>query len=80
MLWSASAVFAPIGILSGLYYRIVGLAISISFAGLALLLAALFAVATEAPSRRAHARGCGERRAVRNRSGRGACARPHDVA
>ncbi|HEY7245923.1 MAG TPA: DUF2339 domain-containing protein [Xanthobacteraceae bacterium] len=53
MLWSASAVFAPIGILSGLYYRIAGLAVSIPFAGLALLLAALFVVATEALSRRA---------------------------
>jgi uncharacterized membrane protein len=53
MLWSASAVFAPIGILSGLYYRIAGLVVSIPFAGLALLLAALFAVATEALSRRA---------------------------
>src|SRR5262245_15853829 len=53
MLWSASAVFAPIAILIALYYRIANFDRSIPFAGLALLLAALFAVATETLGRRA---------------------------
>ena len=52
MLWSASAVFAPIAVLAALYYRIAGLDRSIPFAGIALLLAALFALATEAMRRR----------------------------
>ena len=47
MLWSASAVFAPIAILAALYYRTAGFAISLPFSGIALLIAALFAVATE---------------------------------
>jgi uncharacterized membrane protein len=53
ILWSASAVFAPIGILAALYYRLAGLAVSIPFAGIALLLAALFALATDTLTRRA---------------------------
>jgi uncharacterized membrane protein len=53
MLWAASAVFAPIAILIALYYRLYGFERSIPFAGLALLLAALFALATEALTRRA---------------------------
>ena len=53
MVWSASAVFAPVAILVALYYRIANFDRSIPFAGLALLLAALFATATEALSRRA---------------------------
>ena len=52
MLWSASAVFAPIAVLAALYYRIAGLDRSVPFAGVALLLAALFALATEAMGKR----------------------------
>jgi uncharacterized membrane protein len=52
MLWSASAVFTPIAILIALYYRIAGFDRSIPFAGVALLLAVLFAYATEALSKR----------------------------
>jgi uncharacterized membrane protein len=52
MLWAASAVFTPLAILVALYYRLYGLERSIPFAGVALLLAALFALATEALSRR----------------------------
>ena len=40
MVWSASAVFAPVAILVALYYRIANFDRSIPFAGLALLLAA----------------------------------------
>jgi len=52
ILWAASAVFAPIAILAALYYRIAGFERSIPFAGLALLLAALYAIATEALNKR----------------------------
>jgi uncharacterized membrane protein len=52
LLWSASAVFAPIAILVALYYRIANFDRSIPFAAVALLLAALFALATEALSKR----------------------------
>jgi uncharacterized membrane protein len=52
MLWSGSAVFAPIAILAALYFRIAEFAVSIPFSGCALLLAALFAVATERLGRR----------------------------
>jgi uncharacterized membrane protein len=52
MLWSASAVFAPLAILVALYYRIAGFDRSIPFAALALLMAALAAYATEALNRR----------------------------
>jgi len=48
MLWCASGVFAPLAMLIALYYRIAGLDRSLPFAGLALLLAAIFAVASEA--------------------------------
>ena len=48
MLWAAAAVFTPIAILVALYYRIYGFERSIPFAALALLLAALYALATEA--------------------------------
>ena len=51
-LWSASAVFAPIAILIALYYRIAGFDRSIPFAGAAVLLAAAFALATEAIAKR----------------------------
>ncbi len=47
ILWSASAVFGPIAMLVALYYRIAGLDRSLPFAGFALLLAAIFAIATE---------------------------------
>ena len=52
MLWAASAVFVPLAILVALYYRIYKFEQSMPFAGIALLLAALFALATEALSRR----------------------------
>jgi uncharacterized membrane protein len=52
ILWSASAVFTPIAMLATLYYRIAGFAVSIPFSGIALLLAALFALATEKLGRR----------------------------
>ena len=47
ILWSASAVFVPIGILAALYYRIAKFEPSIPFAATALLLSVLFALATE---------------------------------
>ena len=52
MLWAASAVFVPLAILIALYYRIYKFEQSMPFAGIALLLAALFAIATEMLSRR----------------------------
>src|SRR5262249_46441407 len=52
MLWAASAVFAPVAILVALYYRIAGFDRSIPFAGAGLLLAALFAFATETLGKR----------------------------
>ena len=51
-LWSASAVFAPIAILIALYYRIAGFDRSIPFASAALVLAGIFAFATDALNRR----------------------------
>jgi uncharacterized membrane protein len=51
-LWSASAVLAPIAILIALYYRIAGFDRSIPFASAALVLAGIFAFATDALSRR----------------------------
>jgi uncharacterized membrane protein len=47
ILWSASSVFAPLAMLIALYYRIADLDRSLPFAGLALLLAAIFALATQ---------------------------------
>src|SRR5262249_46751401 len=52
LVWSACAVAAPLAILLALYYRIYGFDRAIPFAGLALLLAALDAVATETLSKR----------------------------
>jgi uncharacterized membrane protein len=52
LVWAATAVLAPFAILVALYYRIAGLERSIPFAGLALLLAAWFAVAAEQLTRR----------------------------
>jgi uncharacterized membrane protein len=51
-MWAASAVFVPIAILVALYYRIYQFEQSVPFAGLALVLAALFAFATELLGRR----------------------------
>jgi uncharacterized membrane protein len=52
MLWAATAVAAPLAMLIALYYRIAALDRSLPFAGLALLLAAIYAVATEALAQR----------------------------
>ena len=48
MLWSAAAVFAPLAMLVAPYYRIAQLDRSLPFAALALLVAAIFPLATEA--------------------------------
>jgi uncharacterized membrane protein len=53
ILWAACAVIVPLAMLVALYYRIAGLDQSLPFAGLALLLAALLGVATEALVQRA---------------------------
>ena len=53
ILWSASAVFAPVAILATLYYRIANLEPSIPFAASALLLSVLYALATEQLDKRA---------------------------
>lgn len=52
LLWSAAGVLAPIAMLIALYWRITTFERSLPFAGLALLLAALFATVTEALMRR----------------------------
>jgi uncharacterized membrane protein len=57
VLWAATGVLVPLAILIALYYRIAGLDRSIPFAGLALLLAAWFAVATEQLTRRSPSSG-----------------------
>ncbi len=51
-IWAGCAVAIPLLILGALYYRIYGFERSIPFAGLALLLAALYAVGTDLLSRR----------------------------
>lgn len=51
-LWAASAVFAPLAILIALYYRIAGFDRSIPFAGAAVVLAVMFALATELLAKR----------------------------
>jgi uncharacterized membrane protein len=51
-LWAAAAVFVPLAILVALYYRIYKFEQALPFAGIALVLAALFALATETLSRR----------------------------
>jgi uncharacterized membrane protein len=53
IIWAAAAVIAPLAILVALYYRISGFDRSVPFAALALLLAALFGVATELMTKRA---------------------------
>lgn len=52
ILWAAGAIVAPIAIMAALYYRIAVWERSIPFAGVALALAAIFAYATEALSKR----------------------------
>jgi uncharacterized membrane protein len=52
MLWCVAAVFTPLAILVALYYRITAFDRSVPFAGAGLVLAALFALATEALIRR----------------------------
>jgi uncharacterized membrane protein len=52
IIWAATAVIVPLLILIALYYRIYGFERALPFAALALLLAALFAVATEMLTRR----------------------------
>jgi uncharacterized membrane protein len=52
VLWAAAGAAAPIAILVATYYRVAHWEHSLPFAGLALLLAALFAVATETLGRR----------------------------
>jgi uncharacterized membrane protein len=52
MLWAATAAVLPLALLIALYYRIAALDRSLPFAGLALLLAALYGLATEALVRR----------------------------
>jgi uncharacterized membrane protein len=52
ILWAACAVAVPLGLLIALYYSIFALERSLPFAALALLLAAIFAIATEALVRR----------------------------
>jgi uncharacterized membrane protein len=52
MLWAASGAILPLAMLVALYYRVAALDRSLPFAGLALLLAALYGVATEALVRR----------------------------
>jgi uncharacterized membrane protein len=47
ILWAVSSVLAPLAILTALYYRIAGFERSIPFSGFALLIAALFSLATE---------------------------------
>ena len=52
MLWAASGVALPLAMLVALYYRIAAFDRSLPFAGLALLLAALYGLATETLVRR----------------------------
>ncbi len=52
IMWAAAGVVTPIGLLTALYYRIAGFERSIPFAGIALVLAALYAVATETLTKR----------------------------
>jgi uncharacterized membrane protein len=57
MIWAGMAVLAPVIVLIALHYGITGFVRSIPFAGLALLLAALYAIATERLDRRKLASG-----------------------
>jgi uncharacterized membrane protein len=62
--WAVASVFTPLAIVAALYYRIAGVERSIPFAGLALLLAALFAYATETLSKRTPRPGSGAAEAI----------------
>jgi len=53
VLWASAGAVTPVAILIATYYRVAGWERSFPFAGLALLLAALFTVATETLGRRA---------------------------
>lgn len=64
IIWAASAVLAPLAILVALYYRISGFDRSVPFAALALLLAALYGVATELMTKRAVRPGSGSAAAI----------------
>ncbi len=71
MLWSAAAVFAPLAMLVALYYRIAQLDRSLPFAALALLVAAIFGLATETLVKREPRPGAdGGERDVRHRHAR----------
>jgi uncharacterized membrane protein len=52
LLWSAAAVLTPLAVLIALYWRVTAFERSVPFAALALLLAAVFATATETLTRR----------------------------
>ena len=64
ILWAASSVLAPLAILIALDYRIAGFERSIPFAGFALLIAAIFAVATETLTKRTPRPGSGAAGAI----------------
>ena len=52
ILWAGTAVFVPLAVLIALYYRIYGFERSLPFAAIALLVAALFAIATDLLTKR----------------------------
>jgi uncharacterized membrane protein len=52
LLWAAAAVFTPLAMVAALYFRLAALERSLPFSALALLLAAIFAVATETLTKR----------------------------
>ena len=64
VLWATAGAFAPVAIMVAVYYRVAGWERSIPFAGLALLLAALFAAATEMLARRAPRPGAAAAQAI----------------
>jgi len=64
LMWALTSAIAPIAILAALYYRVAGWERSIPFAGLALFLAALFAVATETLAKRAPRPGSASAQAI----------------
>jgi uncharacterized membrane protein len=76
-LWCASGVFVPLAMLVALYYRIAGLDQSLPFAGLALLLAAIYGVATETLVQRESRPGLPASTATRNGRTRGPRPRAH---
>jgi uncharacterized membrane protein len=64
IVWAATAVTVPLLILIALYYRIYGFERALPFSALALLLAALFAVATEMLTRRSPSPGSASAAAI----------------